>query len=119
MATQPAGAVDRVEDFCTPDTIIEIQNLTDTVYVAKPTLTVATAVKTNEPWLWWGNQTVEIYGFNNIGDRKEFVYHSRPGWQFAMGNGVTFQEPRFAWMKTAFKVTIPFIAGYFTNQVIR
>jgi hypothetical protein len=117
VATQEGGAEDRVEEFCKPDTVVQIVQ-GDTVYVEKPTLFVASAVRTTDPWLW-GRQDVTIYGFDNIGDRREYAYSSYPGWQFATGNGVTFQEPRWGAFKIAFRVLTPFIAGYLTNEVIR
>jgi hypothetical protein len=117
VATQPGGAEDRVEEFCTPDTVVEIVQ-GDTVYVKVPTLFVASAVRTTDPWLW-GRQDVTVYGFDNAGDRREYAYHSFPGWQFATGNGVTFQEPRLGSVKRLFRIAVPFILGFATNEVIR
>jgi hypothetical protein len=120
VATQEGGAEERLEDFCKPEIVTQIDTIQgDTVYVAVPTQMAVTAVKTTEPWLWWGNQTVDIFGFDNAGNRKEYMYHSRPGWQFATGSGIFFQEPRFAWAKTAFKIILPFATGYLTHKVIR
>jgi hypothetical protein len=117
VATQEGGATDRVEEFCSPDTVVEVVQ-GDTVYVETPTQFVVTAVDTDAPWLW-GRESVGIYGFDNAGDRREYSFRGYPGWQFATGSDVLFQEPRFGLLKNIFKIAAPFTAGYFAGCRVR
>lgn len=117
VATQPGGAADRVEAFCHPDTVVQVVQ-GDTVFVPAPNLFVVSAVDT-DPSLLFGRDHISIYGFDNAGNRREYDYTSWPGWQFAAGQDILFQEPRFGWVRSGLRIAVPLVTGWFLNDLIR
>jgi len=98
VVTQPGGGEDVVEDFCHPDTVLQVVAGTDTLWLPTDTVLLLRSVDTSEPW-FFGRTDITVWGPNSVGDLQELRYRSWPGWSLRTHPDLLFREPRLGWIK--------------------
>jgi len=115
VAVEPGGGEDVVEDFCRPDTVVQVLQ-GDTVWVAQDTVFLMRSVVHDAGW-FFARDNIRVYGPTSAGDLREMRYSSYGGWSIRAGEGVLFREPRFGWGRPLLEALAFIGLGYFGGKV--
>ena len=97
VVTQPSGGEATVEDFCHPDTVVQVVD-GDTVWVHADTVYLLRSVDTDAGW-FWAKDRVRVFGPTSTGDLLSMQWRTWPGWSVRTDPDLIFREPRLGWIK--------------------
>jgi len=115
--TQPSGATDVVEDFCRPDTVVEVVR-GDTVWAPADTVYLLRSV-VHDPGWFFQRDNITLFGPTSVGGLQELRFHSYPGWSVRTHPDLIFREPRFGWFRELVEAGVYVGLGYLGGRIIR
>ena len=117
VATEPGGATDVVEDFCKPDTVVQVIE-GDTIYVPADTVYLLRSVVHYDKFWFWQRDGVGLFGPTSAGDLREMRFESWPGWSVRTDPELLFREPRFGLLRELSKQVPSILAGILLGRVL-
>ena len=115
IVTDPDGGEDLVEDFCHPDTVLEVVE-GDTVYLPQDTVYLVRSVVHKPGWLL-GRDQITFYGPTSVGSLQEVRFKSYGGWSFRSDPEILFREPRFGFLRQVVEAGVYIGLGYLGGKV--
>jgi len=115
IVEQPGGGEDVVEDFCHPDTVIQVVE-GDTIWTPADTVYLLRSVVDHPGWFLQRDQ-ITVYGPTSVGDLREMRFRSYPGWSLRTDPEVLFREPRFGLVRQLIEAGIYIGIGYLGGKV--
>jgi len=113
--TQPGGGQDVVNDFCRPDTVVQVTQ-GDTVWVQADTVYLLRSVVNHPGWFLQRDQIITV-GPTSAGDLREMRFRSYPGWSIRTAPEVLFREPRFGLVRQLLEAGIYVGLGYTIGRI--